>query len=137
MQVAKRCTDALLDMVRDKARRDCAAARERVMRNIERIGYVRSVREGMNSIREEWVEGTRYMEIRARALEITMKKDFFVEQKKQANSASKQRKGSSSGGTSNLSSPAPGGFAEPAPPSAVRSLEYNDEVEVPTLEIKR
>ena len=111
------------------------------MRNIERIGYVRSVREGMNSIREEWVEGTRYMEIRARALEITMKKDYFMEQKKQANSASKQRTGapprkgsSSAGGTSTSSSSvAPGGFVEPAPPTA----GYNDEVEVPALEIKR
>lgn len=32
----------------------------------------------------------RYMEIRARALDISMKKDYFLEQKKLANSASKQ-----------------------------------------------
>lgn len=64
--------EALSEMVRIQARRDLATTRERVMRNVEQIGYPRTERIGNygQSTRDYWIQGTRYTDIDRRVAEI-------------------------------------------------------------------
>eukprot|EP00041_Stephanoeca_diplocostata_P018499 m.387604 g.387604 ORF g.387604 m.387604 type:complete len:691 (-) comp21033_c0_seq7:2476-4548(-) len=129
---ADRYKQTIIRIVRERAQQSGRAARELCMRNTERIGFPQYVRDGINSIREQWMEGSRYKMLDHRMREIESKILQFDEQRKSIKSSLDKARRTAL--KENKSKDGVPGFK--APSALPAKNEYQEALEIPTLEIK-